>query len=301
MLEREPRLGLLSETRAILAQAEDLTGTPIRLIADPSLGDLAQARLVLAREPGASHEIRFKLTPKDAPSRDHLIAHECGHLLRLWFAPPEERFLGAVHAEERRTAARKIRPQLEQLERLGLPDAAIRQVFDLWHQGMVLQLANAPADLRIEDWLYRDHPALHASQRHSLGRMLERYVLAQFDRRLVTAPPLIRGANAELNAATALRYAGLFSDDSFIRHYPLYIINRAQRLLREALDGPDDGHQGDRRLTDHWAQRYGLRGWYRWVLVDRAGGLRHALDSLSDEPGEDAPGAEKSRGGSQPA
>ncbi len=297
MVERQHHDDLLRETRTILSQAEELTGTPIRLIADPSLGDLAQARLVLAREPGAPHEIRFKLTPKDAPSRDHLIAHECGHLFRLWSAPPEERFLAAVHAEERRVAARKVRPQLEQLERLGLPDAAIRQVFDIWHQGIVLQLTNAPADLRIEDWLYRDHPALHASQRYSLGRLLERYVLAQFYRRMVTAPPLIRGANAELNAATALRYAGLFSDDSFIRHYPLYIINRSQRLLREALEGPDDGHQGDRRLTDHWAQRYGLRGWYRWIPVDQAGSLRHALDFLSDEPGEDAPQIEEPRGG----
>ena len=295
MVERQHHHDLLTDTRAILSRAEELTGTPIRLIADTSLGDLAQARLKLASAPDAPHEIRFN--PKDARSRDHLIAHECGHLLRLWGAPPGERYLAAVHAEGRRAAARKLQPQLEQLERLGLPDAAIRQVFDLWHQGIILQLTNAPADFRIEEWLRREHPALRQSQQHSLGRMLERYVLAQVDRRMVTTPPLIRGANAELNAAAALQYAELFGDRSFVRHYPLNITNRSLRLLREAVEEPDDGHQGDRRLTDHWAQRYGLRAWYRWVPVDEARGMTRALDLM---PAMDAQGSRRRAEGSGP-
>ena len=276
MPEREPRLGLLAETRRLLKQGEELGGEQIALVPDRSLDELAQARLIISRSPGQPHELRYN--PEDRQARDHLIAHEVGHLVRLHAAPPEERYLAAINGEARRLAGRKLLPYLEELARLGLPDRAIRQVFDIWHQGIVLQLANAPADLRIEQWLHQEHPALRESQKHSLGNILDRYALMQADPRFIQTPHVIRGANVELNAAVALQYARLFRDQLFADQYPLYITKRAELMLREGLDAPDLGHEGDRQLTDQWAQRYALKGWYRWVPLAEAGQLRRMLD-----------------------
>lgn len=267
MEERERQELLLPETREVLARAERLAGLPVVLVPDPSLGEIAQARLILARR-GEPFQIRFN--PEDVGARDHLIAHECGHIWRIWSAPENERMAPALDERGRRRARRRMSAELALLEEAGIPRPGVDELFQMWHQGIVLQLWNAPQDLRIEEWLYREYPGLRASQERSLSRILDLCVqLFVHPERALTPQRVFHASNA-MNAATAVQFARLFGDNSFADFYRgVGLREEGAELCSEVLDAPDTGYAGDRETTERWAKRFGLKEWFRWVRFAR--------------------------------
>ncbi len=74
-------------THGILRRVEEVTGTPVEIIADGSLQVLA--KVTMARPGARSHLLRVRL---NRPVPDYLIAYECGFILRLYANAPEKRF-----------------------------------------------------------------------------------------------------------------------------------------------------------------------------------------------------------------
>src|SRR5450756_3117853 len=81
--------GLEGDAITILQRTEELTGKPIEFAEDDHLSSLASVRM--ARSSMPAHTIRFRKA--DPVLLAHLIAHECGHMQRMFAAPPDKRLV----------------------------------------------------------------------------------------------------------------------------------------------------------------------------------------------------------------
>ena len=81
-------MALRSETRDVLNKVEELTGTPVEIVEDPTIPQLAT--IAWARNGVPFHLLRINASLGEP---DYLIVYECGFILRLYHLPPEERYL----------------------------------------------------------------------------------------------------------------------------------------------------------------------------------------------------------------
>ncbi len=145
--------------------------------------------------------------PEHAERLGYLVAHECGHILRLHEAPPEYRKLPATRTEHRWRVAYELAQDLYRLESLGLNASRLAVLLRMWHDGVIRQLGNLPVDMRIERWLFEKYPGLHTLQRRALlGQLTENAKVLSRQVRGFTPPKIYRASNL-MNAAYA-RYVG---------------------------------------------------------------------------------------------
>ena len=77
---------LRSETRDVLNKVEELTGTPVEIVEDPTIPQLATISRAHSGVP--FHLLRINASLGEP---DYLIVYQCGFILRLYHLPPEER------------------------------------------------------------------------------------------------------------------------------------------------------------------------------------------------------------------
>lgn len=131
--------------------------------------------------------------------------------------------------------------------------------------GLVTQLADIPADCRIDRHLYRQAPELRAEQRVALSKMLTQYSeVLNDDIRRRTPYPLWRAAVA-MDGAFAANSAKLFSElSSCAERYLATGLGTEISALERHLHGPDEGRPSDVAATDLWAHTLQLRNIYEW-------------------------------------
>lgn len=253
---------LLGATAALLDDTARLTGHGFAFEARADLPTLAVVQA--ARGGMADHRILYR---PGADSVDHLVAHECGHLVRLWGVPEGERMLPVNGREEQVGALEGLGEELAAMANAGVPLRALSDLFRLAFPGLVAQVTNIPIDLRIERWLRDGYPALRDAQRASLLAQLEvnRGVLKSDVARIT--PPTIYRASCALNCAFARGVAALYGRPELADPYretPYWEV--AGRLLAALDEQPDDA-EGDVAAVDRWAELLGVRGWYRWARL----------------------------------
>ena len=156
--------GLEGDVIAILDQTEVLTGKPIEFVEDDRLSPLATVRM--ARSSMPAHVIRFRKA--DPVLLAHLIAHECGHVQRMFAAPPDKRLVPVTRPEHSDRVSRIL--AADPCVTLDTMDERhARELLTIWHQGMVNQVVNLNVDYRIESWLYREYPGIRPNQEKSIG------------------------------------------------------------------------------------------------------------------------------------
>lgn len=158
--------------------------------------------------------------------------------------------------------------ELADLANGGIAPRVLSEVFALIYAGMVRQIANVPIDLRIETWLYREHPALREVQRRSLLGQLREGVQAlapQIER--VTPPTVFRASNA-MNCAFARGLMRMYDDPTLAAPYRDTAFWEPGGALLALVDATRDDAEGDMAVVDRWAEILGVRGWYRWALLD---------------------------------
>lgn len=259
------RLG--PEVAEVLRIGRKLTGKQPALKRERNLPGDARAMLTRPKAPHRPYEIRYaRGQQRFLP---HLIAHEVGHLVRLYQVEEEERLMPASTPETRRTAAEALAPGLVNLLTLGLPEEAIPQLFDMWLQGLGPQLANFPADLRIEAWIHEHFPGLRSIQERSLIAEVNRCApLLQPEASRLT-PAVIYFPTMAMNAAQAYHVAELYRRPELMVPFDQYGFgDKGRYLARLALDAQDLGHRSDMAATNAWAQDLGLTGWYEWLRYE---------------------------------
>ena len=159
----EFRSSLHKSVQDILEDIEALTGKGFRFIEKLDMIEFAGVKA--ARANMAEHIIIYK--PEHNKLINHLLAHECGHLKRMFETPPEKRFSVAITNEIKGKALRKIENEIHDLAKRIGEDKTIRFT-NMMYDGTVRQLTNQPIDLLIEKWLYNDYPNLRSIQLDSL-------------------------------------------------------------------------------------------------------------------------------------
>ncbi len=201
--------------------------------------------------------------------RSHLIAHECGHLQRFYLAQPKDRLVPVVGPEQRKIADRDTIGVFEFAEPWGVTREAYAKIQRNWHNGTMMQLANYPADMRIERWLKENYPALADVQLDSIRFIVEDSRKIGRDRTLtVLTPQKVYRAVIAMNAAYNKYMSYLFQDPQLIAGYDtLRHWEEGGKLADEIWYTPDTGHAGDVEETKKWAELFMLEKWFEWKAV----------------------------------
>jgi hypothetical protein len=269
---------LLPDTRRLLAEVEAETGRRVDIRADAAVRARGRAIYVVTDPDPERHLILFD--PKEQPYLDHLVGHECGHILRFARAEPEDRTVPVMTGERRAKAIRQLLPEILELVKRGIPEGAIADVYSVWLSGTIAQLSDTPADMFIESWLWAEHPGLRRAQEASLRSQIK--TLHLISRPVVAAftPESVWKASNAMNYALVKTVSQLLSDRS-LKHP--YAHSPALKLGEELFDlvdaSPDEGLAGDRRLSMAWAKRLGFEDWFEWRrLEELPRGFRHAWE-----------------------
>jgi hypothetical protein len=262
MKERLTR-NLGPDARRVIDLSRSITGKDPLLKRVPALPNGVRAMLrrpISLRRP---YEIHF--VKGEEPVLEHLVAHEIGHLVRLYQVPEAERLMPAVTPGSRLRAIEQLAPELLSLLDNGLRHEALVKLFDVWHQGVCQQLASFPADLRIEAWIHSTFPGLRSVQRKSLIAEVQRGLPSLLPEVAAFTPPTIYQATMAMNAAQACHVADLFATPGLAAPFERHGFGRQGRnLLGLVLDAEDKGHDSDRQAVNDWAGELRLTGWFDW-------------------------------------
>lgn len=195
----------------------------------------------------------------------YLVGHECGHVIRIYGVPAEERKLPFVSRPHRLAAAYDLRDELVNLTRRGMPASEVSTLLAMWHGGIVRQLANTPSDLRIERWLYQDYQGLRAIQETALAhqmRINKKGLLRQVRR---VTPEKLYFANNVMNAGFARFLSLLLNKSSYFdvyRETPFATLG--ENLGDETWETPDKGYGEDIGVIERWSRLFDLDAWWEW-------------------------------------
>ena len=256
---------LRPEAQDILWRAEKVSGKRVRILPYPSLEAWGAIRIARDREP--YHILRYN--PRYERHLDYLVAHECGHLLRLYSVPPGERLVPLVTRKERKTAYRLLLKELPGPLRT-LPERALANLLRIWHDGIVRQVTSFPTDMRIERGMFERCPGMRGVQATALVQQLrENEMVLRPEVRALTARTVYR-ANVAVNCAFAHFLALLLGEPALLGPYPNQSRKEARRLLREVAAQSDPSHLGDVEISKKWSEILGLSGWFKWARLGDA-------------------------------
>ncbi len=258
---------LLPATRSLLNEAQGLVGTAIEVWPVPALANDARAQLHLPR--GGRQEFVILYSERHQEHLDHLIAHELGHLRRLWLAPPEERLVPVSTRATREQAARDLQEDLQQLIRSGVPDNLAIGLCPVWVEGLVSQLTNTPADLRIERRIHDQYPELRAAQQRALldqARDLRRTLSFEVAR---LTPATIHEAALLMNYVLVREIAHLYDRRDLLRPFARFTDRSlGDKFYEMATSAPDEGYAGDRKVIEAWGEQLEVGDWFGWVRLE---------------------------------
>lgn len=258
---------LLPATQDLLHEVEAETGRLVEIRPDARVKDRGRAVYVATDPDPERHLILYD--PDQAHHLDHLVAHECGHIVRFARARSFERRLPVLTAERRAAIARELLPGLGRLVNSGVPEGAIRDVLPMWLGGTIAQLADVPSDIRIERWIWKRYPALR--QKQSLSLMEQADALALGLRPVVAAftPDRIWHSSNAMSYTLVKAVSRLLSRPELTRPYRGTAAQGVGEELLAMVDvTPDEGLAGDRALSERWAEHLGILDWLEWRTLD---------------------------------
>ena len=256
--------GIEGDVIAIVEQTEAMTGKPIEFVQDDSLWILGSVRVARSFMP--AHIIRFRKT--DSVLLTHLIAHECGHVQRIFAAPSDKRLATVSTAKHSDRAIRLLTADpCVSLDTMNKGQA--RELLTFWHQGMVSQVVNLNVDYRIESWLYREYPGIRPNQEKSIGLQAQMAVAGLTPNVKRVTPRLVYEGSNAMNYAF-FRSLGIMFGQNLVRDYTDSSILTLGKRLAAVLEEPDTGFEGDVCESNQWAALLGIGDWFDWQAFDDA-------------------------------
>ena len=233
----------------MIRKVEELSGRPVHVAEDPELKVMAS--IITARGNAPAHFLRYR---PGSRALDYLVVYQLGFLVRLFSCPASDRWDVVSSAAEHEAGIRRL--GLEEHPR----DFAASMVGQL-----VVQLRSCSVGMRVDDWIWNQHPELRDQQEQAIraqldeiGRTLAPEIRERFPKALVDA-------NSIMNAACAIHWGGLLQDSRFqIPFKALGYEARALELRRTLTEMPDEP-TADRALVTKWAECLGLAGIFHFA------------------------------------
>lgn len=239
-----------------------VTGYPIALARDPNLDVWSNVRVPR----GGDEFSLISYRPDKEKYLDYLIAHECGHLYRIFSAPPGDRLVPMTDRQRIQRAREEVGRE-RWSGKTKIPTQYLSEAIEWMCHGMLQQLLNAPADCRIERWIYDQLPRLRDVQAAALlelNRTFEACLDGEVKREL---PRSMYTRSNTLNYVLAKTDSQILGDSSFLDPFLTKGFDKVGERLYDSLQSQDDEHAGDIRATNAWAQELGMRDWYDWTVL----------------------------------
>lgn len=246
-------MSLLPCTSRIIEEVERVTSRPVVVREEVDLNVLAHIRIARGDDP--MHLLRYQ--PGGDTPPDYGIVYQCGHVLRLYSAPPDRRFDIAVGPEGRQKMAELLRDS-----RIPPEAGDMREIL---LGGLVTQLRSIPVGFRIEAWIANNFPELADLQRRAAQAQLVQNLEAIRIAASGLFPRQIGKASVSMNAAFAAYWARQWNDASVLVPYKAAgYLDSGTNLMRIYDRTPDDPSL-DVHLVQDWAVELKLTGWYEVI------------------------------------
>jgi len=155
------------------------------------------------------------------------------------------------------------------LHRLGVPKQGINELLTMWHEDLIRQLTNYPADMRIERWLKESYAGLAEVQEQSIRKQLRENEQVLTERISDFTPAKVYKASVTMNAVFARFRSLLYQDESPVwpyRRTPYW--DSGYPPADEIWESGDAGYKSDVEAAKEWASYFDLEGWFEWKRVD---------------------------------
>lgn len=195
---------------------------------------------------------------------DHLIAHECGHIYRMWDVPPEDRKIPATNDENRHLALTQIEGDIAKLTKV-FPVEQLNQLASMWFNGIIQQVTNIPEDIRIEKWIFDNYPDLRRSQVVSIDRQMKESVQVLSKRIEDISPKKIYDASNHINCSFAISMESLIGKKYTAPYRNTSYLELGRKLADLVIRSDDKGYKQGIEIIDQWTELLGLKGWFYWI------------------------------------
>lgn len=250
---------LIDAVHTILDRVKEETGKNVEFIEKNDLTTFAAVKM--ARRTMPSHMVFYRKQHDELIN--HLVAHECGHLLRMFAVPEEKRLTPYTDDTLKLNAFSKIETEIIALAKT-IPIERLSGILSLWYTGIIRQVTNQPPDIMIERWLYDEYPTLRPYQKKSIEQQLSQGIEGLNDAVCKITPKTIFEASNIMNYAF-FRMLGLHFGTNFIRLYNnTPYVNRGKELATVIEKEYINTYEGDIQMANRWAQILGLADWFKW-------------------------------------
>jgi hypothetical protein len=250
---------LIDAAHIILEKVKSETGKGVEFVEKNDLPTFAA--LKMARKNMSSHLVFHKSEHDEIIN--HLIAHECGHVLRMFAVPEEKRIIPYTDDVLKLTALNQIESEIKDISK-AVPFDQLAAIINMWYSGIIRQVTNHPPDIMIEKWLFDDYPELRPYQKKSIEKQLSESIAGLKDSVRQITPKTILDASNIMNYAF-FRLLGLHFGTNFIRPYSnTPYMNRGKELTSITENEYINNYEGDIQMANRWAQFLGLSNWFKW-------------------------------------
>lgn len=252
-------LELMPSVESILKNVETSTGKPVKFVEKDELGVFATVKM--ARRSMPAHIILYRR--QHDPIINHLVAHECGHILRM-FGIPEEKRLIPARPKDDRAALQELEKDLKKLSSM-MPTREVMRVVNTWRDGLVLQLTNYPPDIMIEKWIYDAYPELRPYQLQSLERQRDQALGCLSKNIQMITPPKIYNASNIMNYVFFSILGDYIKVDLAKSYRNTPFIKKGKQLIKLTEKDYVNTYEGDIAMINKWAEFLRLSKWFEWV------------------------------------
>ena len=236
------------------------SGKPLLVQRDANCS--GHASIKIASDDDPAHVLRYK--PELESELPYLSAFQCGLALRSIQAKTVNRFDLASTPAMGQEVKRLIE---EHLRNTGspVPMSMVPRLCQQLGHGLGLQLRSMPIAIRVDEWLFRDYPALAELQRKSIERQLQEAMHALGPSVRAFAPQRIIDANVGMSCAFAKFWAATWDEPEVAIPFTSAGYGKIGDELLGLVQSLDRSPDGDRELANQWTERLGLEGWFQTI------------------------------------
>ena len=257
-------LEMTQAVRSILERVTELTGKSIDFVEKKDLPVLAM--LTMAGEDSPHHRLFFRKEHDELVN--HVIANECGHILRLYSAPEEKRLIPVASQKTLGSYTGEMKDDIKQLYQIYPPEKLMNLIM-LWYESVLYQLTKMPSDIMIEKWLHRDYPELLPLQLRSIGAQHEKAVTTLAVEIRKTMPGRIYDACNIMNYVY-FNVMGKTFDLNYVEPYRFTkYFARGEELISLMKPVEMDSHEGDVMVINTWAKYFHFSDWFEWTPLGK--------------------------------
>lgn len=245
----------------IVNDIKKLTGKKIAFIEKPDLA--THAKVKVARQGMNEHVIFFN--PKYSKTLSHLVAHECGHIFRIFSASPDQRLMPVHTRNCRRLFVASISSDVKSISSRLKVD--MNPLIDIWLGGLITQLTNHPEDIKIETWIFNTYPELREIQANSIDGQFE-----QAKKALTSVSVVENTPDSVYLASNIMNYVFFKYLGSFLGKEYTYIFDKrndiktkGEELFEITEKYNNNTNMADFKMIDRWAAYLGMEKWFDWA------------------------------------